>query len=133
MQIKHLVAATIALKGLGSLLFIFGSSFGAYLLVSKLNLASLPAVFLYLYMCVYIFYFTCWSTYTELCFIILFAASASGYCFAHIVWLLQLRRWKERIRSTFLQVYAGEQSRKPLFHCIFLVRWFNFGRSFYWT
>ncbi|PON40966.1 HR-like lesion-inducer [Trema orientale] len=32
-EIKHLVAATIALKGLGSLLFIFGSSFGAYLLL----------------------------------------------------------------------------------------------------
>ncbi|GMN53464.1 hypothetical protein TIFTF001_022595 [Ficus carica] len=32
-QIIHLVAAAIALKGLGSLLFIFGSSFGAYLLL----------------------------------------------------------------------------------------------------
>ncbi|KAF4378381.1 hypothetical protein CsatB_026403 [Cannabis sativa] len=32
-EIKHLVAAAIALKGLGSLLFIFGSSFGAYLLL----------------------------------------------------------------------------------------------------
>ncbi|KAL5542199.1 hypothetical protein UlMin_009909 [Ulmus minor] len=32
-EIKYLVAGTIALKGLGSLLFIFGSSFGAYLLL----------------------------------------------------------------------------------------------------
>ncbi|KAL8162774.1 hypothetical protein V2J09_014263, partial [Rumex salicifolius] len=31
-ELKYLVAASIALKGLGSLLFIFGSSFGAYLL-----------------------------------------------------------------------------------------------------
>lgn len=33
-QMKHLIAASIALKGVGSLLFIVGSSFGAYLLVS---------------------------------------------------------------------------------------------------
>lgn len=33
-QMKHLIAASIALKGVGSLLFIIGSSFGAYLLVS---------------------------------------------------------------------------------------------------
>ncbi|XP_052188603.1 uncharacterized protein LOC127798982 isoform X1 [Diospyros lotus] len=32
-EIKYLVAAAIALKGLGSLLFIFGSSLGAYLLL----------------------------------------------------------------------------------------------------
>ncbi|XP_075653531.1 uncharacterized protein LOC142623930 [Castanea sativa] len=32
-QIKHLVAAAIVLKGLGGLLFIFGSSLGAYLLL----------------------------------------------------------------------------------------------------
>ncbi|GAV82386.1 HR_lesion domain-containing protein [Cephalotus follicularis] len=32
-DIKHLVAASIALKGLGGLLFILGSSFGAYLLL----------------------------------------------------------------------------------------------------
>ncbi|EEF33076.1 uncharacterized protein LOC8276159 isoform X1 [Ricinus communis] len=32
-EIKHLVAAAIAVKGLGGLLFIFGSSFGAYLLL----------------------------------------------------------------------------------------------------
>ncbi|GAB2217704.1 hypothetical protein Droror1_Dr00000908 [Drosera rotundifolia] len=32
-EIKHLVAGTIALKGVGSLLFIFGSSLGAYLLL----------------------------------------------------------------------------------------------------
>jgi hypothetical protein len=31
--VKHLVAATIALKGIGGILFIFGSSLGAYLLV----------------------------------------------------------------------------------------------------
>lgn len=30
---KHIVAATIGLKGLGGLLFILSSSFGAYLLV----------------------------------------------------------------------------------------------------
>ncbi|KAL9271352.1 Coatomer subunit zeta-2-like protein [Drosera capensis] len=32
-EIKHLVAGTIVLKGVGSLLFIFGSSLGAYLLL----------------------------------------------------------------------------------------------------
>jgi hypothetical protein len=31
--LKHVIAATIALKGLGSLLFILSSSLGAYLLV----------------------------------------------------------------------------------------------------
>lgn len=30
---KHLVAATIALKGIGGIIFIFGSSLGAYLLL----------------------------------------------------------------------------------------------------
>ncbi|VAH97765.1 unnamed protein product [Triticum turgidum subsp. durum] len=32
-ELKHVVAATIGLKGLGGLLFIVSSSFGAYLLV----------------------------------------------------------------------------------------------------
>lgn len=41
LQIQYLVAGAIALKALGSLLFIFGSSFGAYLLVRALNLFSL--------------------------------------------------------------------------------------------
>ncbi|XP_011624182.1 uncharacterized protein LOC18436282 [Amborella trichopoda] len=36
-EIKHLVAAEIALKGIGGILFIFGSSFGAHLLVFMLN------------------------------------------------------------------------------------------------
>ncbi|OVA02439.1 HR-like lesion-inducer [Macleaya cordata] len=35
-EIKHLVAAAIALKGIGGILFIFGSSFGAYLLLIHL-------------------------------------------------------------------------------------------------
>ncbi|GKV18996.1 hypothetical protein SLEP1_g29297 [Rubroshorea leprosula] len=33
LEMKHLVAAAIALKGIGGLLFIFGSSIGAYLLL----------------------------------------------------------------------------------------------------
>lgn len=33
-QVRHFVAASITLKGLGGLLFVFGSSMGAYLLVS---------------------------------------------------------------------------------------------------
>ncbi|KAB1208814.1 hypothetical protein CJ030_MR6G026956 [Morella rubra] len=33
MQVKYLVAGAIALKGIGGILFIFGSSLGAYLLV----------------------------------------------------------------------------------------------------
>lgn len=33
MQIRQVVATITALKGLGGLLFVFGSSFGAYLLV----------------------------------------------------------------------------------------------------
>ncbi|GLT78705.1 hypothetical protein SLA2020_502330 [Shorea laevis] len=33
LEMKHLVAAAIALKGIGGLLFIFGSSVGAYLLL----------------------------------------------------------------------------------------------------
>jgi len=32
-ELKHVIAATIGLKGLGSLLFILSSSLGAYLLV----------------------------------------------------------------------------------------------------
>jgi hypothetical protein len=35
-QIQQLVAAALALKGIGGLLFIFGSSLGAYLLVCSL-------------------------------------------------------------------------------------------------
>jgi hypothetical protein len=33
MQPRHLVAGMIVLKGLGGFLFVFGSPFGAYLLV----------------------------------------------------------------------------------------------------
>lgn len=33
LQLKHIVAAMISLKGLGGLLFILSSSLGAYLLV----------------------------------------------------------------------------------------------------
>lgn len=40
-QIKHLVAAAIVLKGVGGLLFIFGSSLGAFLLVCSLSLSTL--------------------------------------------------------------------------------------------
>lgn len=39
-EIKYLVAAAIALKGIGGLLFIFGSSFGAYLLLLHQALAT---------------------------------------------------------------------------------------------
>ncbi|XAR57390.1 hypothetical protein NMG60_11025522 [Bertholletia excelsa] len=39
-EIKYLVAAAIAMKGLGSLLFIFGSSLGAYLLLLHQALAT---------------------------------------------------------------------------------------------
>ncbi|KAK0607791.1 hypothetical protein LWI29_020603 [Acer saccharum] len=40
LEIKYLVAAAIALKGLGSLLFIFGSSIGAYLLLLHQAIAT---------------------------------------------------------------------------------------------
>eukprot|EP00268_Persea_americana_P031699 TRINITY_DN3096_c0_g1_i2.p1 TRINITY_DN3096_c0_g1~~TRINITY_DN3096_c0_g1_i2.p1 ORF type:complete len:158 (-),score=26.21 TRINITY_DN3096_c0_g1_i2:463-936(-) len=39
-EIKHLAAAAIALKGIGGILFIFGSSFGAYLLLMYLGVAT---------------------------------------------------------------------------------------------
>ncbi|XP_021752066.1 uncharacterized protein LOC110717627 [Chenopodium quinoa] len=39
-EMQHLIAASIALKGLGSLLFILGSSFGAYLLILHQVLAT---------------------------------------------------------------------------------------------
>ncbi|XP_031488345.1 uncharacterized protein LOC116256200 [Nymphaea colorata] len=39
-EIKHLVAAAIALKGVGGILFIFGSSFGASLLLIYLAIAT---------------------------------------------------------------------------------------------
>ncbi|XP_043706611.1 uncharacterized protein LOC122656201 [Telopea speciosissima] len=39
-ELKHVVATTIALKGLGGILFIFGSSFGAYLLLLHQLLAT---------------------------------------------------------------------------------------------
>ncbi|KAJ8639992.1 hypothetical protein MRB53_016686 [Persea americana] len=40
LEIKHLVVAAIAMKGIGGILFIFGSSFGAYLLVLHLAFFS---------------------------------------------------------------------------------------------
>lgn len=39
-EIKNLVAAAIAMKGIGGILFIFGSSFGAYLLILLLAISS---------------------------------------------------------------------------------------------
>ncbi|KAF3780277.1 hypothetical protein EJ110_NYTH39587 [Nymphaea thermarum] len=39
-EIKHLVAAAIALKGVGGILFIFGSAFGAWLLLIYLALVT---------------------------------------------------------------------------------------------
>lgn len=39
-KIAHLVAATIALKGIGGILFIFGTSLGAYLLLLHQMIAS---------------------------------------------------------------------------------------------
>ncbi|BBG92467.1 HR-like lesion-inducing protein-related protein [Prunus dulcis] len=39
-QIQHLLAATIALKGIGGLLFILGSSLGAYLLLLHQAIAT---------------------------------------------------------------------------------------------
>ncbi|XAR57391.1 hypothetical protein NMG60_11025523 [Bertholletia excelsa] len=41
-EIKHLVAASVAMKGLGSFLFIFGNSLGAYLLL--LHQAIVPPI-----------------------------------------------------------------------------------------
>ncbi|XP_041004156.1 uncharacterized protein LOC121249520 [Juglans microcarpa x Juglans regia] len=43
-QVKHLVAAAIALKGMGGILFIFGSSFGAYLLLLH-QLITIPILY----------------------------------------------------------------------------------------
>ncbi|XP_042377805.1 uncharacterized protein LOC121976751 [Zingiber officinale] len=43
-DMKHIVSAAIALKGLGGLLFIFSSSFGAYLLLLYLTFAT-PILF----------------------------------------------------------------------------------------
>ncbi|KAG1362565.1 hypothetical protein COCNU_10G007840 [Cocos nucifera] len=43
-EMKHVVAATIFLKGLGGLLFIFSSSFGAYLLLLYLAFIT-PVVY----------------------------------------------------------------------------------------
>ncbi|KAI3979819.1 hypothetical protein MKX01_013914 [Papaver californicum] len=43
-EIKHIVAAAIALKGIGGILFIFGSSFGAYLLLIHLAITT-PILF----------------------------------------------------------------------------------------
>ncbi|XP_010940605.1 uncharacterized protein [Elaeis guineensis] len=43
-DIKHIVTATIALRGLGGILFIFSSSFGAYLLLLYLALVT-PILF----------------------------------------------------------------------------------------
>ncbi|XP_058077995.1 uncharacterized protein LOC131226232 [Magnolia sinica] len=39
-EIKQLVAASIAMKGIGGILFIFGSTFGAYLLILQLAFAT---------------------------------------------------------------------------------------------
>ncbi|XP_047335679.1 uncharacterized protein LOC124939222 [Impatiens glandulifera] len=44
LEIKYIVAASIALKGLGSLLFIFGSSIGAYLLLLH-QLIATPIIY----------------------------------------------------------------------------------------
>ncbi|KQK23637.1 uncharacterized protein LOC100825549 [Brachypodium distachyon] len=43
-ELKHVIAATIGLKGLGGLLFIFSSSFGAYLLALYLAFIT-PVVY----------------------------------------------------------------------------------------
>lgn len=43
-ELKHVIAATIALKGLGGLLFILSSTFGAYLLLLNLALVT-PIVY----------------------------------------------------------------------------------------
>ncbi|XP_073008438.1 uncharacterized protein [Typha latifolia] len=43
-EMKHVIAATITLKGLGGLLFIFSSSFGAYLLLLYLAFIT-PVVY----------------------------------------------------------------------------------------
>ncbi|KAL8143975.1 hypothetical protein V2J09_017007 [Rumex salicifolius] len=43
-EIKHLVATAVVLKGLGSLLFIFGSTFGALLLVLQ-QAITLPILY----------------------------------------------------------------------------------------
>ncbi|KAK9724382.1 hypothetical protein RND81_05G068600 [Saponaria officinalis] len=39
-EVRHLVATSIAIKGLGGVLFVFGSSFGAYLLLLQLLCAT---------------------------------------------------------------------------------------------
>eukprot|EP00268_Persea_americana_P042286 TRINITY_DN42319_c0_g2_i1.p1 TRINITY_DN42319_c0_g2~~TRINITY_DN42319_c0_g2_i1.p1 ORF type:complete len:166 (-),score=25.45 TRINITY_DN42319_c0_g2_i1:238-711(-) len=43
-EIKHIVAANIALKGIGGILFVFSSSFGAYLLLLQLTFMT-PILF----------------------------------------------------------------------------------------
>ncbi|KAH7669585.1 HR-like lesion-inducer protein [Dioscorea alata] len=43
-EMRHVIAATITLKGLGGLLFIFSSSFGAYLLLVYLTFIT-PVVY----------------------------------------------------------------------------------------
>ena len=50
-QLKFLIAGAIALKGLGGVLFIFGSSFGALLLVCSQNLLYEYIGFHFLLMC----------------------------------------------------------------------------------
>lgn len=44
MQIKHLVRAAIFLKGIGGILFIIGSSLGAYLLIMH-QLIAIPILY----------------------------------------------------------------------------------------
>ncbi|XP_064935037.1 uncharacterized protein LOC135587483 isoform X1 [Musa acuminata AAA Group] len=76
-EMKHVIASTIFLKGFGGLLFIFSSSFGAYLLL--LYLAFITPV-------VYDF-----SNYDieKLEFVQLFSKFTQVHSFYHVFWLCQ--------------------------------------------
>lgn len=92
------------MKVLGGLLFILGSSLGAYLLVCNLYPWILFLRFIGL------------ITHLIQCSCLSFAASPSGNCYTNLIRLLQLWCRQDRICSTFCQVHRGLQL-KPVSSC----------------
>jgi len=115
-QTKLLIAGAIALKGLGGVLFIFGSSFGALLLVCiQIFFNTLDFIF---------FSHAPYSSFDSLFnLFIVAAAPASAYCDSYSLWFLQLWEWGQRIYSTFHQIYTGQRSnlflKKIIFNTMF--------------
>lgn len=106
-QMKYIVAGAIALKGIGGLLFILGSSFGAFLLVCSFFMKSSVSHLIS-------------SAQFLSCVFFLHEAFASDDCYSDVVWFLQLWCWWQRVYSTIHQIYTGQCSGFPFFFLLFI-------------